>query len=303
MEKEAKISKEKVLNEEKIKNKEDQEAIFTESGLNDTNTAFDLEKNNRHETLAKILGENLSEFPVDLYIPPDAMQVFLEIFEGPLDLLLYLIKKNNIDILDIPVAEITKQYVAYIELMNFLKLELIAEYLEMAAILVEIKSRMLLPKPKNENGEEEDPRAELVRRLQEYEKIKKAAEKLNDIPRLERDIFLAAATPPEFEVEKQHPEVDMEEILLAFSDVLRRVDLNEAHNIERESLSVRERMSIILAALKSDKFVEFTKFFSCNEGRAGVVVTFLAILEMTKEKILELVQSEPFAPIYVRLVA
>lgn len=257
----------------------------------------------KDQYLAKISGEVLHTLPDDLYIPPDAMQVFLEVFEGPLDLLLYLIRKNNLDILNIPVAEITRQYVAYIEIMQIYKLELIAEYLEMAALLAEIKSRMLLPKPKTDDDEEEDPRAELIRRLQEYEIIKQAAEDLDKIPRLERDIFIASANPPEIEVVKQHPEVNLDEIVSAFRDILRRVDLQAAHNVERESLSVRERMSIILNKLNDDKFIEFYKFFSYEEGRAGAVVTFLAILEMAKENILELVQSEPYAPIYIRLAA
>lgn len=255
-----------------------------------------------HDAIAKVEGKDFVELPPDLYIPPDAMQVFLEVFQGPLDLLLYLIKKHNIDILDIPVAEITKQYISYIELMKIFQLELIAEYLEMAALLTEIKSRMLLPKPKAEEEEELDPRAELVRKLQEYEKIKKAATELEELPRLEKDFFIANAVPPKIEIEKPHPEVDLQEVIAAFADVLKRADLKSAHNIERESLSVRERMGIILETLDgSDNFLEFTKFFTAEEGRLGVVVTFLAILEMTKERILELVQSEPFAPIYVRL--
>lgn len=252
--------------------------------------------------LATVAGKKMLILPTDLYIPPDAMQVLLDVFEGPLDLLLYLIRKNNLDILDIPVAEITKQYVAYIEFMQIFQLDLIAEYLEMAAVLAEIKSRMLLPKVPSDGDEvEEDPRAELVRKLQEYERIKKAAQDLDTLPRLERDIFLATATVPTIEAEKVHPEIQLDEILLAFADVLKRADLITSHNIERESLSVRERMSIILAKLTDDKFVEFSNFFTTTEGRLGVVVTFLAILEMARERILELVQSEPFAPIYVRL--
>lgn len=251
--------------------------------------------------IAKLGGEDIN-LPHDLYIPPDAMLVFLEVFEGPLDLLLYLIRKNNLDILNIPVAEITKQYIGYIDLMQVLKLELVAEYLEMAAILIEIKSRMLLPKPKTEEEEEEDPRAELIRRLQEYERIKKAAINLDSIDRKERDIFIASAKPPVLEMKRPHPEVELEEVLQALADVLKRVDLQTAHNIERETLSVRDRMGIILSKLEDDKFVEFRNFFTAEEGRLGVVVTFLAILEMTRERILELVQSEQYAPIYVRLV-
>lgn len=278
--------------------------------LNDTNKELSsniesilLDADIKEQYLAKISGEALHTLPDDLYIPPDAMLVFLEVFEGPLDLLLYLIRKNNLDILDIPVADITKQYVAYIELMQILKLELISEYLEMAALLAEIKSRMLLPKPKTEDEEEQDPRAELIRRLQEYERIKQAATELDNIPRLERDVFIAQAGIPDIQVDKKHPEVNLDEIIQAFRDVLKRADLQTAHNVEKESLSVRERMSLILNKLSDDRFVEFYKFFTYDEGRAGVVVTLLAILELTRERILELVQSEPFAPIYIRLAA
>ena len=248
---------------------------------------------------ALVAGQVLTQLPVDLYIPPDALEVVLEIFEGPLDLLLYLIRKHNLDILDIPVAEITKQYIQYIELMQVLKIELVAEYLEMAAVLAEIKSRMLLPRPKEE-AEEADPRAELVRKLQEYEQIKKATEGLEQLPREGRELFAGSATLPKIEINKPHPEVDMSEVLLAFKDVLKRVELKEAHSVERELLSVRERMSIILSRLQGDKFIDFKSFFNIKEGRLGVVVTFIAVLELVKESILELVQSEPFAPIYVR---
>lgn len=248
-----------------------------------------------------VCGKPYSELPKDLYIPPDALRVFLEIFEGPLDLLLYLIRKNNLDILDIPVAVITKQYVDYIDFMEDMRIEIAAEYLEMAAILTEIKSRMLLPKPKNSDEVEEDPRAELMRKLQEYEKIKLAAITLDTLPRKERNLFSVTAQIPDLQLQRADPYVDLKEIALAFKDVLRRTDLQTAHNIERETLSVRERMSIILAKLTDDKFVDFVNFFTYTEGRIGVVVTFLAILEMVKERILELVQSEQFAPIYVRL--
>lgn len=248
-----------------------------------------------------VSGQQVTKFPEDLYIPPDAMRVILEVFEGPLDLLLYLIKKHNLDILDIPVAKITHQYIEYIELMNYSQLELVAEYLEMAALLAEIKSRMLLPKPKNMDEEEADPRAELVRRLQEYQQIKAAAEKMAVLPRLGCDMFSSTASIPDLSINKAHPEVDLTEILYAFRDILKRVDLQTAHNIEREVLTVRERMSRILRQLQNDKFVNFVDFFDYSEGRLGLVVTFLAILELTREWVLELVQSEPFAPIYVRL--
>ncbi|HSX21034.1 MAG TPA: segregation/condensation protein A [Gammaproteobacteria bacterium] len=250
---------------------------------------------------AIVAGQQLTEFPEDLYIPPDAMRVILEVFEGPLDLLLYLIRKHNLDILDIPVALITHQYVEYIELMHYTQLELVGEYLEMAALLAEIKSRMLLPKPKNEDAEEVDPRAELVRRLQEYEQIKSAAENMSTLPRLGSDMFASSASLPDLSTVKAHPDVDLRELLYAFKDVLKRADLQTAHNIEREILTVRERMSRILRQLQTDKFVNFVDLFDFSEGRLGLVVTFLAILELTREWVLELVQSESFAPIYVRL--
>jgi segregation and condensation protein A len=250
---------------------------------------------------AIVAGQEVTEFPVDLYIPPDAMRVILEVFEGPLDLLLYLIKRHNLDILDIPVARITHQYIEYIDLMQHMQLELVAEYLEMAALLAEIKSRMLLPKPKNAEEDEVDPRAELVRRLQEYEQIKSAAEKMSTLPRMGNDMFASSVLLPDLNTVKAHPDVDMTELLYAFRDILKRADLQVAHNIEREVLTVRERMSRILRQLQSDKFVNFVDFFDYSEGRLGLVVTFLAILELTREWVLELVQSEPFAPIYVRL--
>lgn len=253
------------------------------------------------ELNAIVSGQPITHFPEDLYIPPDAMRVILEVFEGPLDLLLYLIKKHNLDILDIPVAKITHQYIEYIEIMKFMQLELVAEYLEMAALLAEIKSRMLLPKPKNMEEDEVDPRAELVRRLQEYQQIKAAAEKLSELPRLGCEMFSSGAALPDLSVNKVHPDVDLTEILYAFRDILKRVDLQTAHNIEKEVLTVRERMSRILRQLQTDKFVNFVDFFDYSEGRLGLVVTFLAILELTREWVLELVQSEPFAPIYVRL--
>ena len=248
-----------------------------------------------------ISGQKVTELPEDLYIPPDAMRVILEIFEGPLDLLLYLIRKHNLDILDIPIARITHQYVEYIDTMQYLQLDLIGEYLEMAALLAEIKSRMLLPKPKTADAEEVDPRAELVRRLQEYEQIKSAAENMSTLPRMGSDMFASSVSLPDLSDVKAHPDVDLTELLYAFKDILKRADLQTAHNIEREVLTVRERMSRIMRQLQDDKFVNFVDFFDYSEGRLGLVVTFLAILELTREWVLELVQSEPFAPIYVRL--
>lgn len=249
--------------------------------------------------IAVVKGEPLTALPQDLYIPPDALEVFLDAFEGPLDLLLYLIKRQNIDILDIPIADITHQYIEYVELMKVVRLELAAEYLVMAAMLAEIKSRMLLPRPTEEN-EEQDPRAELVRRLQEYERFKQAAEDIDALPRIERDLFQAHANPPQMQRERPLPEVDLKDLLLAFKGVITRSEMFTHHHIQREPLSVRERMSIVLKKVSSDRFIEFTQLFSAEEGRTGVVVTILAILELIKEQYIELAQAEPFAPIYVR---
>ncbi|HEY9051921.1 MAG TPA: ScpA family protein [Gammaproteobacteria bacterium] len=248
---------------------------------------------------AVIQGEPLTMLPEDLYIPPDALEVFLEAFEGPLDLLLYLIKRQNLDILDIPIARITEQYMQYIELMKDMRFELAAEYLVMAAMLAEIKSRMLLPRPESVD-EEDDPRAELIRRLQEYERFKKAAEDIDEVPRMERDIFRAGAEPPVMEHKIPEPDVDLRELLLAFKEVLSRADMYTHHQIQREPLSVRERMSNVLAALKAETFTEFTSLFKIEEGRRGVVVTFMAVLELLKESLIDLVQAEAFAPIYVK---
>jgi segregation and condensation protein A len=250
---------------------------------------------------AIVEGEPITELPKDLYIPPDALQVFLEAFEGPLDLLLYLIRRQNLDILDIPIAEITRQYMQYIEVMAELQLELAGEYLLMAAMLAEIKSRMLLPRPKTDEGqEEEDPRAELVRRLQEYERFKKAAEDLDRLPRMERDTLIASAEVAERKVVRIPPKVTLQEMLLAFRDVLQRAELFAHHHIARERLSVRQRMTDILSALRETAFVEFVRLFRAEEGRMGVTVTFIAMLELMKEGLIEIVQAEPYAPIHVR---
>jgi segregation and condensation protein A len=250
-------------------------------------------------SFATVRGQPFSEMPHDLYIPPEAMEVFLEAFSGPFDLLLYLIKRDNIDILDIPVFEITKQYMTYVELMKTLHLELAAEYLVMAATLAEIKSRMLLPRPDNLN-EENDPRAELARRLQEYEQFKAAAEGLDELPRLERDNFVANADKPELAIEKALPDVRLQELLIAFKEVLHRANLQTSHMIDREPLSIRERMTTILSLLQNKEFTPFLEFFTVKEGRAGLVVTFIATLELIRESLIELVQAEPFAPIYLR---
>ena len=249
---------------------------------------------------AVVDGEPVTQLPQDLYIPPYALQVFLEAFEGPLDLLLYLIRRQNIDILDIPIAEITKQYVQYIELMKELQLELAGEYLLMAAMLAEIKSRMLLPRPEAPEQEEEDPRAELVRRLQEYERYKKAAEDMEQLPRLERDVFVASAEAPERKVVKKLPDVTLKELLLAFHDVLKRAEMFSNLHMQREPLSVRQRMSEILTRIKSSKFTSFADLFDPEEGRMGVAVTFIAILELLRGATIEVVQAEEYAPLHVR---
>lgn len=252
-------------------------------------------------TLALVQGETVQELPKDLYIPPHALEVFLETFEGPLDLLLYLIRRENLDILEIRVAEITEQYMGYIELMSAMQLELAGEYLVMAAMLAEIKSRMLLPRPVEADDDEDDPRAELIRRLQEYEQIKTAAENLDEIPRLERDLYLARASRPKLVSEHADPEVDLKEVLIALARVLKRADMYQHHQVQMEPLSVRERMSGILARVnESTDFVPFTSLFTPDEGRLGVVVAFLAIMELLRESLLEFVQNQPFGPIYVR---
>lgn len=261
---------------------------LAETSVDDTN-----------EALAFVEGKAWLKLPQDLYIPPDHLELMLEIFSGPMDLLLYLIRKQNLDILDIPVAEVVHQYMNYIDIMRSMRFELASEYLEMAAMLTEIKSRMLLPRSK-EVAEEEDPRVELVRRLQEYEKIKTAASELDELPRRDRDIFVAQVSTDNIEVERPESYASMADLMAAFKSILQRVDLTTSHNIERETISVRERMSRILSTLSRDDFVIFHKFFNVAEGKLGVVVTFLAILEMVKDKLIEIVQAEPFKPIYLR---
>lgn len=251
--------------------------------------------------IALVQGKPFLALPQDLYIPPDALEVFLDTFEGPLDLLLYLIKRQNLDILNIPIAVITDQYMEYVEMMKELRLELAAEYLVMAAMLAEIKSRMLLPRPEHAEEDEGDPRAELIRRLMEYERFKQAAQDLDALPRLERDLFTAQAELPAGHLRRLPPEVDLREVLIALRGVLARADLFTSHRVEKESLSLRERMSLVLERVGHGRFMAFTDLFDVTEGRAGVVVTFLALLELIRSATLELVQSEPFAPIHVRL--
>lgn len=273
--------------------------------VNDTSTANTHVVTERQQEMpfALVQGEPMTQLPLDLYIPPDALEVILEQFEGPLDLLLYLIRKQNLDILEINVADIVEQYLEYIDMMKAMQLEVAGEYLVMAAMLAEIKSRMLLPR--NQEGadeDEEDPRAELIRRLQEYERFKTAAEHLDELPRLERDVFLPAVDAPERIQQRVHPEVEMQELMLAFAAVLRRAQRFENHEVQREQLSTRERMSQVLEQLKGGHFTPFKSLFeSQQEGKLGVVVTFLAILELVKESLIDIVQQETLGSIHVKI--
>jgi segregation and condensation protein A len=250
---------------------------------------------------ARLYGEPLFKLPQDLYIPPDALEVFLETFEGPLDLLLYLIRKQNFNVLDIPMADVTAQYLGYVEQLRKTNLELASEYLLMAAMLIEIKSRMLLPVKKADTGEEpEDPRAELVRRLLEYERMKLAAQRLDQLPQLGRD-FLRAEVYIEQSIAPRFPDVEIDDLRAAWADVLKRAKLVQHHKISREELSVREHMSLILRRLQNARFVEFSELFDVTRGVPLVVVNFIAMLELARESLIEITQPEPFAPIYVRL--
>jgi segregation and condensation protein A len=250
--------------------------------------------------IAKYRGEAIHEMPKDLFIPPDALEVFLDAFEGPLDLLLYLIRKQNLDILDIPIALLTKQYIEYVELMAGMRLELAADYLLMAAILAEIKSRMLLPRSPDA-PEEEDPRMDLVRRLQEYERFKIAAEQLDELERLERDIFLPQVETPDLEHQRPLAPVTLQELLLAFKDVLKRAELNQSHQVLREPLSIRERMTQILTIIGDNPdYISFSTCFSLTEGRAGAIVTFIAILELLKQSMIDIIQTEIYSPIRIK---
>ena len=252
---------------------------------------------------AVVEGEPVTELPRDLYIPPHALKVFLEAFAGPLDLLLYLIKRQNLDILDIPIAEVTVQYTHYIELMRDMEFELAGEYLVMAATLAEIKSRILLPTPPSDGHEEEDPRAELVRRLQEYERFKAAAEDIDALERMERDIAQATVEVAEKRVVTKAPDVALKELLLVFHEAVRRAEMYSHHHVQREPLSVRERMSQVLVELEGAGFVEFSRLFDPAEGRAGLTVTFLAVLELIKEAMIDVVQNELYGPIHLRAAA
>ena len=246
-------------------------------------------------------GQPITELPTDLYIPPDALEVILEAFEGPLDLLLYLIRRQNLDILDIPVADITRQYMEYIALMEILRIELAAEYLVMAAALAEIKSRMLLPRQPAEEEEEADPRAQLIRRLQEYQRFKEAAQSLDAIPRLNRDFWAAAVDAQKMESPRPLPQIALQDLLLEMSKALNRAAQYASHQIHAEPLSTRERMSQILGRVSGGEgFVTFASLFAPQEGRPGVIVTFIAVMELVREALLDLVQAEPFAPIHVK---
>ena len=260
----------------------------------------DREGDQKEMPFALVQGLPISEVPHDLYIPPDALEVILDAFEGPLDLLLYLIRRQNLDILDIPITEITRQYIEYIEMLHDVQFELAAEYLVMAAILAEIKSRMLLPRPALDDSEESDPRAELVRRLQEYERFKQAAEDLDELPRVGRDFAPAEAFVEDKTIVRVPPKVELREILAALKDVMGRAELFSSHQISSEPLSVRERMSLILSALCENPYMEFHRLFDTEEGRMGVVVSFLALMELSREQLVDLVQNEPFGQIYVK---
>ena len=249
--------------------------------------------------LATVQGKDITSMPDDLYVPPNSLKILLDTFSGPLDFLLYLIRKQNLDVLDIDVFKITEQYVSYIELMKAFQIELAGDYLVMAAYLAELKSRMLLPRPK-EQSDEDDPRAELVRRLQEYERFKEAASKINEMPRQNRDFFLAGAKLPEFELKTSYVDVPLEELSLALAEVLRRVENSKIHLINFEQLSTRERMTQILERMRNESFIDFISLFNPEEGRLGVVVTFLAILELIKDSLIEIVQTEEFGPIHIK---
>jgi segregation and condensation protein A len=255
------------------------------------------------EQIALVGGVPFANLPKDFYIPPHALRVILSSFEGPLDLLLYLIRRHNIDILDIPIAKIAEQYASYIEIMDALSLDIIADYLVMAAMLAEIKSKMLLPRAKAEDGEEEDPRAELVKRLQEYEQFKNAATKLEAFPREERDVFGSSVKTYDLSLSQPEVDVSLEDLIKAFESVLKRVAVNAHHLVKKEPLSVRERMVRILAVVENHEFVSFESCFDTAEGRPGVIVTFMALLELLKQHMIYLTQNKAFAPIYIKRVS
>ncbi|MCL1076735.1 segregation/condensation protein A [Parashewanella spongiae] len=251
--------------------------------------------------LATVRGKSVSEMPADLFIPPEALEVFLEAFEGPLDLLLYLIRKQKFDVVDLPIQQITSQYLEYIELLTDARIELAADYLVMAATLAEIKSRLLLPRPEFDEHDEEDPRARLIRQLKAYETIKNASLEIDELPRLERDFHLASVkVAKNIEVKVLAPDVSLSDLAQAFSNVLKRVEAYQHHHVKKEALSTRERMIQILELLNSETYTPFQALFSAEEGRAGAVVSFLALMELVKEMLVELVQAEPMTTIHVR---
>ncbi len=265
-----------------------------------TGLVGDYQPGQQETAFAVIEGQPYTQVPQDLYIPPDALKIVLEVFEGPLDLLLYLIKRHNLDILNINVARITQQYMVYIELMESLQLELAAEYLVMAAMLAEIKSRTLLPRYRSSDEDEDDPRADLIKRLQEYERYKQAAEEIDELPRLGRELHTASAKPPQLELPRPLPDIVLKEVLLALGQLIKRAQMFEHHHVQLEKLSTREKMSQILSRLQGEQFTSFVSLFSVEEGRPGVVVTFLAIMELDKESLIDLVQNEVFGTIHIK---
>lgn len=270
----------------------------------DGETGNNVDQQEYSETLkAVVMGEIMNDWPQDLFIPPDALEVVLDSFEGPLDLLLYLIRKQNLDILNIPVADITKQYMKYVEIMRAANLDLAAEYLVMSALLAEIKSRMLLPKPKVDDEDEEDPRILLIRRLQEYERFSQAANDIDDLPRMEREIFEANADFEDHDAPEVLPSVTLEQLSRAFENIIERAQANRHMRVTRDMLSMRERMTTILERLQSSEYLRFEELFTLNEGRLGVVVTFVALLELFRDDMLVVIQNEPFAPIHVKAAA
>ena len=277
--------------------------LLQQTGSDDTEVDESKDRAFAESMRAVVMGEVVNEWPQDLFIPPGALEVVLESFEGPLDLLLYLIRKQNLDILNIPVADITRQYMAYVELMRAANLDLAAEYLVMAALLGEIKSRMLLPKPKNEEEDEEDPMSALIRRLQEYERFSQAAMSLDDRPRMERDIYQSQAVfddpnPPEVQAN-----VSLEQLVNAYQGVIHRMGANQHMKVSRDTLSLRERMTNILQRLQEKDYISFEELFTRAEGRLGVVVTFIALLELFRDDMLVVVQTEPLAPIHIKRAA
>jgi len=265
-----------------------------------TGLVGDYQPGQQETAFAVIEGQPYTQVPQDLYIPPDALKIVLEAFEGPLDLLLYLIKRHNLDILNINVARITQQYMVYIELMESLQLELAAEYLVMAAMLAEIKSRTLLPRYRSSDEDEDDPRADLIKRLQEYERYKQAAEEIDELPRLGRELHTASAKPPQLELPRPLPDIVLKEVMLALAQLIKRAQMFEHHHVQLEKLSTREKMSQILSRLQGEQFISFVSLFSVEEGRPGVVVTFLAIMELDKESLIDLVQNEVFGTIHIK---